>query len=352
MPGKTAGRGGGIFAPSSLRMMLLSRLILLPVSLFVMSSVAFILVHVLPGDPAQLLAGQYATPQAVSQIRTELGLNQSLGAQYGQFLSQLVHGSLGTSFLTQTPVRSTIFSRLPGDIELIGASLVVALIVGPVLGTAAAYWQGKTPDRVARAIISVQQSLPDFVIGLLLIYLLYYRAAWLPSPTGQISLAVTPPGKLTGMPVVDSLLHGDWAAFTDSLGHLVLPAVSLGLVLAAIFAKISRTSLASALTSAQVEFARACGLRERTVIRYAVTTARTSFLTYLAIIVGSLLGGAAIIEKVFNWNGAAQWGLNSISQLDLPAIQGFIIVIGTATILIYLLLDVLVLLLDPRLRTA
>ena len=154
------------------------------------------------------------------------------------------------------------------------------------------------------------------------------------------------------MPVVDSLLHGDWTAFTDSLGHLILPAVSLGIVLTAIFAKISRSSLASALTSAQVEFARACGLREGTVIRYAATTARTSFLTYLAITIGALLGGTAIIEKVFGWNGVAQWGLNSISQLDLPAIQGFIIVVGTVTIVIYLLLDVLVLLLDPRLRTA
>lgn len=153
------------------------------------------------------------------------------------------------------------------------------------------------------------------------------------------------------MPVIDSLLAGDWAAFSDSFGHLVLPAVSLGLVVAAIFAKISRSSMASALISAQVEFARACGLRERTVIRYAVTTARTSFLTYLAIIIGSLLGGTAIIEKVFNWNGVAEWGLNAIGQLDLPAIQGFIIVVGTATIVIYLLLDVLVLLLDPRLRT-
>jgi ABC-type dipeptide/oligopeptide/nickel transport system permease component len=351
MPGKTAGGGGGISAPSGLRMMLLGRLILLPVSLFIMASLAFILVRVLPGDPAQLLAGQYATPQAVHQIRVELGLNRSLGAQYGEFLSRLVRGDLGTSYLTQAPVRTEIFSRLPGDIELIGAALVLALIFGPVLGTIAAYWRGKVPDRVARAIISVQQSLPDFVIGLLLIYLLYYRAGVLPPPTGQISLGITPPGTITGMPVIDSLLHGDWTAFSDSVGHLILPAVSLGLVLTAIFAKISRSSLASALNSAQVEFARGCGLRERTVIRYAVTTARTSFLTYLAIIIGSLLGGAAIIEKVFDWNGVAEWGINSISQLDLPAIQGFIIVVGTATIVIYLLLDVLVLLLDPRLRT-
>jgi ABC-type dipeptide/oligopeptide/nickel transport system permease component len=332
--------------------MVLGRLIVLPISLFVMASLAFILVRVLPGDPARLLAGQYATPQAVSQIRVALGLNQSLGAQYGEFLSGLVRGNIGTSYLTHTSVRSQIFNLLPGDMELIGASLVVALILGPALGTAAAYWRGKAPDRVARGIISVQQSLPDFVIGLLLIFLLYYRARMLPPPTGQISLGITAPGRITGMPVLDSLLHGDWAAFTDSLGHLILPAVSLGLVLAAIFAKISRSSLGSALNSAQVEFARACGLRERTVIRYAVTTARTSFLTYLAIIIGSLLGGVAIIEKVFDWNGVAEWGLNSISQLDLPSIQGFIIVTGTVTIVIYLLLDVLVLLLDPRLRTA
>lgn len=330
----------------------LKRFSALPLSLFVLVTLSFLMVHVLPGDPARAIAGQYSAPSVLNQIRHQLGLDKPLISQYGSYLDDLVHGNLGTSYRSQTSVGHEIFSRLPGDIELIAASVIVAVVVGLGLGFVGAYWESRLPDRLSRVAVSIQQSLPDFVIGLLLIYFLFFRASVFPAPLGQLSMTAVPPAKITGMVVVDSALHGDWSTFADAMEHLVLPAVSLGFILAAIFAKVSRSALSTALRSPQTEFARACGMRERTIIYYATTVARTPFLTYLAIVVGTALGGVAIIEQVFSWNGAAQWGVAAIFSSDLPSVQGFIIVLGTAAILIYALLDVVVMLLDPRIRVA
>ena len=329
---------------------LLRRLSALPLSLFVFVTLTFFMVHVLPGDPARAIAGQYSAPSVLEQLRHELGLDKPLGTQYGEFLKNLVHGDLGTSYRSQTPVRTEIFNRLPGDIELIVASLIVAVAIGLGLGFIGAYWEARLPDRLSRIVVSIQQSLPDFVIGLLLIYFFFFRISVFPAPLGQLSTTATPPAKITGSIVLDSALRGQWSTFNDAMEHLALPAISLGFVLAAIFAKVSRSALSSALRSPQTEFARACGMRESKIIYYASTVARTPFLTYLAIVVGTALGGVAIIEQVFSWNGAAQWGVAAIFSSDLPSVQGFIIVIGTGAILIYVLLDVVVMLLDPRIR--
>lgn len=326
------------------------RLIILPISIFVLASLAFLLVHVLPGDPARAVAGGYAAPSVLATIRHQLGLDKPLLTQYGNTLAGLLHGNLGISYSSKTSVASEIFKRLPGDVELVIAAALVAVVLGLGLGFIGAYWEARLPDRISRIVVSFQQSLPDFVIGLLLVYLLFFRAGLFPAPLGQLGVSDAPPLKLTGMIVLDSALRGQWSTFADAMAHLILPAVSLGFVLAAVFAKISRSSLTEALRSPQTEFARACGMRERTVIYYASTVARTPFLTYVAIVVGSALGGVAIIEKVFNWDGAAEWGVNAIFSSDLSAIQGFIIVLGTAAILIYFILDVAVMFLDPRVK--
>ena len=320
--------------------------------LFGVVIVTFLMLRLIPGDPVLFMLSTHATQAQIDQLRRQLGLNLPIWAQFWHYLDGLVHGNLGTSYVSDTPVRDEIFGRLPADIELILASLVVALLVGLTQGWVAARWRGRAPDRVVRAVVSLEQSFPDFVVGLLLIYLLFFRLHLLPSPTGQLAITETAPTKITGMIVLDALLRGEWSTFGDALAHLVLPAVSLGLVLSAIFAKVVRSALSTELAAPQIEFARACGLRERRVTHYAWTVVRTPFLTYVAIVVGTLLGGTAIIEKVFDWNGVAQWGIASITQLDLPATEGFIVVLGVATVFIYLALDVIVILLDPRVRAS
>lgn len=326
------------------------RVIALPLLAFLVASVGFLVMHVLPGDPARQIAGQYAAPFVLREIRAKLGINQSLWHQYTTFVSNLVQGNLGTSYYSGRPVGDEIFSRLPSDIELALAAVVFALAWGLLAGTISAYFRNRRTDTAVRFVVSIEQSVPDFVAGLLLIYLLAFRLGALPEASGQLALAASPPGRITGSIVLDSLLRGDWSTLGDACAHLVLPAVSLGFVIAAVFARVTRSSLGDALRSPQVEFARACGVRERTVLAYAASVARTPVITYLAIILGALFGGTAIIETVFNWNGASQWVVTSITKSDLPAVQGFIVVTAVFTLVLYVLLDVTIAVLDPRVR--
>ncbi len=198
--------------------------------------------------------------------------------------------------------------------------------------------------------MGIQQAVPDFVAGLVLVYLLAFRAGIFPQATGQLGITTAAPPDVTGMIIVDSALAGQWSTFREAVSHIILPAVAQGLLLAAIYARVIRSRLGAALQGNQVEFARACGLRERTVLRYAATGARTSVLTYTALLIGALFATSAVIETVFNWGGVAQWGIRSISELDIPAMQGFVVLTGVATVLLYLALDVIIVVLDPRVR--
>ncbi len=330
--------------------MLVRRVVALPFLLLLVVSLAFVIFHALPGDPARTIAGPYGDEATLKQIRAQLGIDKPFWTSYWDFLVGLAHGSLGTSYFSKQTVLAEISQRLPGSIELIVASVVSALVWGAVLGGISAYRRNRPADRVSRGIVGLQLSVPDFVIGVVLVYLLAYRVRVFPQATGQLALVTSPPHRITGMYVLDSLLAGDWATFQDAFDHLILPAVAEGALLAAIYARVIRSKLIASLQGPQVEFARACGLRERTVLWYAAKEARGAVLTYTALIVGALLGSDAVVETVFNWNGVAQWGIESIGRLDVPAMQGFVVVTGTATIVIYLVLDVLVLALDPRLR--
>lgn len=330
--------------------MIIRRLIALPLLLFIVITIAFLIFHALPGDPARTIAGPYGDEQTIARIREQLGLDKPPLVEYGNFLRGLLSGDLGTSYYSNLPVTQEIGQRLPGTLTLIAASIGFGLLWGALLGAVSAYFQGRFPDRVSRLIVGLQQSVPDFVIGLVLLYFLAFKMQLFPQGTGQLSFGVATPPNVTGAVLIDALLAGQWDTFRNALSHLILPAVAGGALLASIYARAIRSKLAASLRGSQIEFARACGLRERTILRYAATEARGSVLTYTALMLGALLGAAAVIESVFNWNGIAQWGIQSIGQLDIPAMQGFVILTGTVTIVIYLVLDVLILALDPRLR--
>lgn len=324
------------------------RLLLVPVSLFVVASLAFGLVALMPGDPAVTVLGGFATKAEVEHVHHVLGLDRPLGQRYLDYLGRLAHGDLGQSFYTGQPVASDIARYLPNTLELIVLSLGFAAILGLVLGATGAYFQRRWPDWLSSGATTAIQSVPDFVLGLVLIYAIFFVLRLVPAPVGRLSIGDAAPPTVTHFLLIDSLLGGDWAVLASALGHSVLPVVTLGVVYSAYFAKTARTSLAQAMNSPQVEFARACGLRERTVLGYALLTARTPLLTYGAILFGALIGGEAIIETIFSWRGVGQWALEAVLKLDVPVIQGFIIVAGLATLLIYLILDVLVAILDPR----
>ena len=332
----------------SLSLYIAKRLLLIPLSLAVLATASFLLVTQIPGDPGVTILGQFATPSEIARIDHELGVDQPIPIRYLNYMSQLLHGDLGTSFYTGQPVGRELISYLPNTIELIVPSLLLAALLGLTMGGIAAYYRRAWPDWLARSIITVTQSVPDFVLGLILIYVIFFVLRLAPAPTGLLAATDVSPPSVTHFLLIDSLLNGDASLFLEAVGHMVLPVVTLGIVYSAFFAKTVRSCMGEAMHSAQVEFARACGLPERQVIRYALLESRTPILTYGAILFGSLLGGESIVERVFAWPGIGQWALQSMLTVDVPVIQAFILVAGLATLLIYLVLDVTVAALDPR----
>ncbi len=331
-----------------LTIFVLRRLLIIPLSIFIVVTAAFGLVNLLPGNPALVIAGGFATDERVAEIETELGLDQPLLTRYTDYVRDLGRGDLGESYYTGRSVREDILERLPNSIELIVPALALAALLGLAFGSISAYFLQRAPERVTRIAITLTQSVPDFLLSLVLIYVVFFSLGWAPSPVGRLGILEQPPESITKFPIVDSVLRGEWGTLGSLLHHMMLPVLALGVVYSAYFAKTSRTALAASLGSQQVEFARACGLPERQVFRYAFLAARTPLLTYGAILIGSLLGGAAIVESIFAWRGLGQWALEAMLEVDLPAIQGFVLVVGILTLLIYLLLDLLVLMLDPR----
>jgi peptide/nickel transport system permease protein len=231
---------------------------------------------------------------------------------------------------------------------LVLMAMVVAVILGLLIGILAGYFRDRLPDRVMRVVISGIQSVPDFFLGLLLIYLLFFKMGWAPPPVGRIGLLESPPPTVTDALILDSIIAGDWELVRSALYHSLMPVLALGVYYTAYFAKTARATLGPAFRSPQVEYARACGLSEWKVLGYAFRQARTPIITYGAILLAALIGGAAIVEIVFSWGGLGQWAVDRILTLDIPAIQGFILVTGTLTLLIYFALDILVAMLDPR----
>ena len=328
------------------------RLLLMVISLWFLITVTFLLVTLAPSDPARTIGGQYATPDQIAQIRSRLGLDKSLLARYLEYWKDLAHGSLGNSlFGSNASVRGQIWKYLPSTVELIILSLCVAIVIGMILGSLSAYFHRRWPDRAASTVTGVLQSTPDFIVGVVLIYFFSYLLGIFPGPEGQLSIVTTPPPRVTGMVIVDSVLAGQWSTFHDALMHAFLPVLTLGLVIAAVFARISRTVLREALESDQTKFARACGLPERQVLRYALLSSRTPIMTFGAIVFGSLFGGTAIVETIFNWNGLSQWAVQSMQRSDYPSAQGFVLLAGVITLLVYVLLDVATAVFDPRIRT-
>ncbi|WP_328393737.1 ABC transporter permease [Nocardia sp. NBC_00416] len=330
--------------------MLLGRLVAIPVSIFAVATLAFWLVR-LPGtNAAAAIGGEYADAEAIARIEGELGFDRPLWSQYTDFLAGLVRGDLGASYFTRRPVSEEIFGRLPLDLTVGLLALVVAIIVGVGMGAVGAYYRTRPADHTTRVIVSVLQSLPEYVFALVLVYVFFYLLGVAPAPVGQVSMRTAVPDGPTGVVVIDALLAGDTATFGKAAQQLVLPVLSFGLVLSAVFARVTRTNFATVLASPQIHYARACGLTPLRVFWSAFTVSRTAVLTTIAVITGAIIGGGAIMQKIYNLNGAAAFGVDSIFKFDLPVIQGIVIVLGGLTVLTFLVIDIVILLLDPRVR--
>ncbi len=314
------------------------------------SLITFAISHMVPGDPARLVAGDRATPEIVAHIRAQLGLDLPLPQQYLHYMGQLLQGDLGTSIRTHQPVLQDIVAFFPATLELALVALLLATLLGIPLGVLSAVYRNRFVDHVARTLAVTGISTPAFWLGLGLIVLFYGELGWLPGG-GRIDQGLAPPPSLTGLYLIDAAVAGDWTVWRSALEHLILPALTLGFVHLGVVARQVRSSMLEQLGEDYVRTARAYGLSPwAVVVRHALPNALIPSVTVLGLALGDLLYGAVLTETVFGWPGMGAYVVDSIQALDFPAVMGFAVVVSFAYVILNLLVDLLYRRLDPRIQ--
>ncbi len=300
-------------------------------SLLGIAVIVFALMRAVPGDVVTGLIGlgEDVSAERMAELRRMFGLDLPLHVQFGQWLGAALQGDLGSSLRTGRPVGLDLALRLPVTVELAVLSLLVALLLALPLGIAAAVWRGKLPDYLGSAFVLLGLSIPSFFLGILLILLFSLRLGWLP-PAGYVPLSEAP---------------------LANLRHMILPALSLGLILAAATARIVRSTMLEVLGLDYVRTARAKGLPDSKVtMRHALRNALIPVVTVVGLQFGSLLGGSVIVEQIFSLPGVGRFALEGINLRDYPVVQGAVLLIAAAFVLVNLLVDIVYALIDPRVR--
>lgn len=326
---------------------IIRRLILLIPVLLGMSIVVFLIIHAIPGDPAKMMLGEKADPEALEQLRETLGLNEPWYIQYFDYMKNILTGDLGTSLLTQKPIAEEILPYLAATFELTVCSMVIAIFFGMNLGIIAAWKQNSWPDYILMIIALVGVSMPVFWLGLMEQLLFSVKLNWLPS-MGRENVR-TPIDPITHLYLIDSLIAGNWRGFGQVVKHLILPSFALATIPMAIIARITRTSMLEVLRSDYVRTAVAKGLMPRKVVyKHTLRNAFIPILTVIGLQMGMLLGGAVLTETIFSWPGVGQYIYDAISNRNYPVIQSGILVVATIFVLVNLIVDILYAAVDPR----
>jgi peptide/nickel transport system permease protein len=353
---------------------ILRRLILLGPSLLVVSFFVFLLMRLIPGDPALVMLGEHATQDQIARFRAERSLDRPIWVQYLRYVEGLARGDWGRSIRTNLPVVLELAQRLPATIELSAAAMIIACALGIPLGMLAAHRRNAVLDWIIGGGTLVGVSMPLFWLGLLLSYLLGYRLGWLP-PSGRLTIGVLPPlaygvlpsGRsaegplfsgcevcrafLSNFYVFSSLLTAHAPALIDALRHLVLPSVALSTVPLAVIVRMTRSCVLEALADNHVRTARAKGLSEAIVLgRHAVRNAWPHILTVVGLQVSTLLSGAVTTEIIFSWPGLGQLVVDRVLARDYPVVQGAVLAVSLILVMVNTLVDIACVYLDPRIR--
>ena len=313
--------------------------------------VVFLFMRLSPGDPVDIMMGQggAVSQGEIEQLRSEFNLDKPLIQQLGLFLGDLAHGDLGNSFTKKQPVAQLIADRLPATIELALGSLLFALLIAFPIGIISAVRQNSAIDRVSMGGAFLGISMPAFWLGIVLIMLFSVKLRWLPVQ-GRIDYDAGLQD-VTGFYVLDSIITGNGAALVSSVKHLILPSIALGAAVAAIIARVLRSSLLESLRSDYVRLARAKGASEnRVVMKHALRNALIPTLTVVGLQIGVLLGGNMIIETVFGWPGLGRLVVDAIFNRDFPLVQGAVIVYAFIFIIASLFVDVMYTYLNPKME--
>ena len=318
----------------------------------------FFLIRLLPADPVARLVGLNASPEAYAQAAHSLGLDRPVFTQFlGYFgldghAHGLLEGDLGTSWVTNAPVLLEIGQTLPVTIQLLTLSFLITLLIAVPIGIGGARRPGGLLDRLVFVYGLFGGSQPEFWWGLMFIFVFFFQLGVAPSPLGLVDPMNTPPDPITGFILIDSVLRGRFDVFDDVMWHFALPTLTLVFILSGPIIKMVRQNMIRALGSDFVLYARAAGLRESTVTRYAFRIALAPALTLIGILYGVMLGGAVLVETVFSLGGIGQYAVRAVLAFDYPAIQGVVLVITSISLGIYLVLDLVYAAIDPRVSRA
>jgi len=322
-----------------------------PVTLFGLILVTFLIGRVMPIDPVIAIVGDHAPPDVIARVRTELGLDRPLIVQFGIYVARLLHGNLGSSVMTTHPVTQDIATYFPATFELATTAIILALIVGIPLGVIAAARQGSRFDHTVRVISLAGQSIPIFVLGLIFLLIFYVKLGIAPG-TGQVDVVYDGTvDRITGMLVFDAALEGQWDVFWDALSHLALPAIILAYFTLAYITRMTRAFMLDALAGEYIVTARAKGLSGTAILwRHAFGNIAVPLVTVIALAYAGLLEGAVLTETVFSWPGIGLYLTVSLLNADMNAVLGATLVIGFVYVGLNLLADIAYRVLDPRVR--
>ncbi len=328
--------------------------------------IIFLLIRLIPGDPAVAMLGEHATQENVERIREQWGLNRPsfldrealkqgdvkgfFDSQYTRYLGRLLRGDLGTSIHRRIPIADELEHRFPATIELALLSMSIAIFIGLPVGVLSAARHNSLLDNVSMVGSLIGVSMPIFWLGLMEIMLFAVTLNWFPVG-GRLNHS-TEVQAITNLIVIDSIITGNWTALVDALKHLIMPGIALATIPTAIIARMTRASMLDVLQADYIRTARAKGLQERIVLyRHAFKNAFLPIITIIGIQLGNLLAGAVLTETIFAWPGIGKWGLyDAIVGRDYPIVQGVALLIALVIVFINLLVDLSYAFLDPRIQ--
>ena len=322
-------------------------------SIFVLlglSIVIFIIARIMPGDPARVALGARAPQWVVDRLREHMHLNDSLVVQYGYWLRDAIHGNFGLSLVTQRPVTTDILEFFPASLELVLFAGLLSAVGGIGLGIVSARHKDTWIDNVVRLFSYAGIVTPSFVFAIFFVLIFGWMLNWLPI-IGRVSEQVAMPPTITGLVTVDALLAGQFQTFFDAWKHLLLPALALAMGSIAQEARITRSSMADNLSKDYIASARALGVSERDIMnRFLLKPSLIPTVSILGLDIAATFSIAFLVELIFNWPGLARYGMQAMLHKDLNAISAVILVLGAIFITVNIIVDIIVVWLDPRIR--
>lgn len=325
------------------------RLVMMIPTLLGASLIMFVLTMLIPGDPALLRLGNFATTEQLQQMREEMGLTKPPHQRYLVYLWGLVRGDMGRSWRTGNLVWDDLQARLPMSVELGLCSMGLSILIGIPIGVLSAAGKDSLMDYGGKAYGMLGVATPIFWFGLVLVYVFYFKLGIAPPPTGRIDMLISPPPHITGSYLLDSLFIGNLEAFASSAARLVLPVITLAFIVGASIVRMTYTSMRNVLASPYILVEHAYGFSPRAIVcKFALKNALMPVLTLIGLQVGFLIGGVVLVEVVFSLPGIGRYAVESLLVNDFAPVQGFVLIVLVVYLLSNLIVDLLYTVINPQ----